>query len=214
MDNSPVTDFGLCIETVTGKLVNVSNPDPLQIDIGDIAWALSRIPRFAGHTITAIPYNVAQHSVYVAELVMKLIDGEIEIPDTEGVLIPTKNKNTLFIHSLIHDGHEAYTGDIPSPIKKIPELTQVLKLIEGRLDAAIHKTLGLPELTLDEKKLIKLADKIAQAIEGYQFMPSRGLKWNLPRTTLLQLQQFPAPQAPQESYKIFMKNFEKRYGNM
>jgi 5'-deoxynucleotidase YfbR-like HD superfamily hydrolase len=38
----------------------------------DIAWSLSRQPRFAGHTITRLPYNVAHHSVFVSEIVQSL----------------------------------------------------------------------------------------------------------------------------------------------
>jgi 5'-deoxynucleotidase YfbR-like HD superfamily hydrolase len=112
------------------------------------------------------------------------------------------------IKALVHDGHEAYTGDIPSPIKKIPELNATLKLIEGRLDGAIYSALNLEDTSEDEKILIKHCDKLAQAIEGYQFMPSRGLNWNLPKTTLIKLQKFPQPLSPLESYKAFIARFE------
>jgi hypothetical protein len=56
------------IETVTGKFVDIENPNRDDINLVDIAWALSRISRFAGHTITPIPYTVAQHSVLVARM--------------------------------------------------------------------------------------------------------------------------------------------------
>jgi hypothetical protein len=82
-----------------------------------------------------------------------------------------------------------------------------LKLIEGRLDHAIFTQFQLDETTEDEKRLIKYADRLAQAVESYQFMPSRGLDWNLPSTSLVMLQQFPAPAEPLESYKKFIEKF-------
>ena len=60
------------IETMTGQFVDLVNPDPKTIDIRDIAWATSRMPRYVGHTVSAIPYTIAQHSIFVTELVMEL----------------------------------------------------------------------------------------------------------------------------------------------
>ena len=204
-------DVSLLIETVSGRRINPTNPDALQIDIHDIGWALSRIPRFAGHTITRLPYNVAQHSVYVAELVEALVDGTIEsnlFHDSTDYPEIIVDDDTIYMKALLHDAHEAYTGDIPSPIKRIPELRETLKIIEMKLDHAIFTQFGLDEMTEDEKRLIKYADKLAQAVEGYQFMPSRGLDWDLPTPSLVMLQKFAAPAEPLESYQKFIEKFE------
>ena len=204
-------DVGLLIETVSGRRINPTNPDALQIDIQDIGWALSRIPRFAGHTITRLPYNVAQHSVYVAELVEAIVNGSIDTDlfhDSTTLPAVLVADSSVYLKALLHDAHEAYTGDIPSPIKRIPELRETLKLIEGRLDHAIFTQFQLDETTEDEKRLIKYADRLAQAVESYQFMPSRGLDWNLPPASLIMLQQFPAPVEPLEAYKKFIEKFE------
>lgn len=215
-----IVDVSMCIETVTGKLVNPSNPSPDSICVEDIAWALSRIPRFAGHTITEIPYNVAQHSVYVSELVEGVLDGSVPIYDTHPIVVDAiKNiKDSwnhvgvrVIIRALFHDGHEAYFGDVPSPIKKIPELTQTFKMLETNLDIAIAAHLGIGPVgpkNSDEIIIIKFCDKLAQAIEGYQYMPSRGLNWNLPRPSLQMLQKFPLPMTPLESYKAFLNRYE------
>ena len=48
------------IETMTGKFVDLVNPDPATIDVRDIAWATSRMPRYVGHTISALPYTIGQ----------------------------------------------------------------------------------------------------------------------------------------------------------
>ena len=213
LDGSP-RDVSLCIETVSGMLVNPSNPSPDDIRVDDIAWALSRIPRFAGHTITETSYNVAQHSIYVSELLEDLFSGKLDEIVTEAVKgdlanIRTMAPNTanVLIQALFHDGHEAYFGDIPSPIKKIPELTATFKSLEAKLDKAIFGHIKVPLPNATEKAAIKFCDKIAQAIEGYQFMPSRGRNWDLPVPTLIMIQKFPHPMTPLASYQAFLNRY-------
>ena len=207
-------DYSMCIETVSGKLVNPSDPDPDNIELNDIAWSLSRIPRFAGHTITEIPYNVAQHSIYVSELLEKLLNdpssltGDIAIIQAaRRVAMSNESMRAVCAKALLHDAHEAYFGDIPSPIKKIPELRPTFKAIEAKLDSAIWQKLKLVPPTEDEYAAIKFCDKLAQAIEGYQYMPSRGRNWVLPEPTLVRLQEFPAPLAPLKSYELFLERY-------
>lgn len=77
--------------TVSGKRINLLNPDLSLIDIEDIAHHLSLINRYTG--ATPAPYSVAQHSVYVAEY-SKCLGG------------------------LLHDAHEAYIGDVILPVKE------------------------------------------------------------------------------------------------
>lgn len=207
-------DVANLVETVSGKLVNVTNPSSEDIALEDIAWALSRLPRFAGHTITEVAYNVAQHSVYVSQLLEDLFSSSTEFNLDITVrkalmnIIAIGNLSDVLIKSLLHDAHEAYTGDIPSPVKKIPELAETMKIIEMRLDHAIRCKFELEELTEDEKIVIKYCDRLAQAIEGYQFMPSRGLNWNLPKPTIKRLQSFPSPKPPLQSFEDFLKRYE------
>lgn len=207
-------DISLCIETVSGKIVNPDNPNVDSIDFLDIAWALSRQPRFAGHSITEIPYNVAQHSVYVSELTEKILNGDIKIDDAAVSFAAQRISDVsnefiikTIIKSLFHDGHEAYTSDIPSPIKRIPTLYETLKVIEQKLDEAIYAHLNLEPMHDEEKIIIKYCDKIAQSIEAYQYMPSRGKNWNLPKPSITMLQKFPAPLPPLESYQLFISRF-------
>ena len=96
------------LETVSGRKVDVVNPDPATIDITDIAWALSPMPRFSGHSIPYIPYSVAQHSIQVAKDLASL-----------GPLVQ--------LYGLLHDAAEAYINDLPSPVKHIPEIHSVIK---------------------------------------------------------------------------------------
>src|SRR5690606_13924843 len=118
LTESPSDDVSMLIETVTGKQINVTKPDAADICLEDIAWALSRIPRFAGHTITKVPYNVAQHSVYVSQLAEELIALPVNAPSEivltimgvkEAITNDVIDKSELLLHALLHDGHEAYT---------------------------------------------------------------------------------------------------------
>lgn len=185
------------LETVTGQLVDLSNPDPSTINIEDIAWGLSRMSRFCGQTVTAIPYNVAQHSLFVALEVESMFKDGI----SEDVL-------RVILLALLHDAAEAYTGDLPSPVKHLPELRPVIVGIENNLMSAIYIKLNIAGPTEEEEELIKRADRIAQKIEAHAFMPSRGRHWeNLPEVSLERLQQFSQPLDSLTSYKLFMDKF-------
>jgi 5'-deoxynucleotidase YfbR-like HD superfamily hydrolase len=182
----------MMLETVTGQLVDVENPDPASINIEDIAWGLSRISRFCGHTITVIPYNVAQHSLFVA--------NEVEAAGWTA--------KTLVLQALLHDAAEVYTGDWPSPVKRIPALRPIIKGIESKLMSAIYEAMGLPAPTDEEEAIIKEADMVAQKIEAHAFMPSRGKHWpNMPTVSLERLQQFDQPMSSLGSYKAFIDKF-------
>lgn len=74
-------------------------PDPWAIDLQDVAFALAHLNRYNGH---AGAYSVAQHSVLAASVAKAW-----GLP--EGVQRA----------ALMHDAHEAYTGDCPSPIKRV-----------------------------------------------------------------------------------------------
>lgn len=215
-------DVSQCIETVTGHIVDVNDPQPETIDVTDIAWALSRMPRFIGHTITQIPYNNAQHSVYVAKIVEQLMTNPGDLHDiiTDEVheaIFQYKNHigqhplctlNLIINRALFHDAAEAYTGDIPSPVKRNPQLRPAIKAIEARLDDAIFTRLNinlrLPQIDI----IVKFADHVAQAIEGYQFMPSRGVNWVLPKPSLSLIQNFPEPKSSFEAYRDFLDHYE------
>jgi hypothetical protein len=208
------------LETVTGQLVDIENPDPTTINIEDIAWGLSRMPRFAGHTITIVPYNVAQHSIFVAEEVNSLLAFGTNIAASLNVsldqwsiwMLSETFRDDIVLKALLHDAAEVYTGDLPSPMKRLPTLQPIIKQIEAGLDAAIFSSLGLSLPTEDEYALIKYADRIAQKIEAHSFMPSRGKNWpNMPDVSLERLQQFTAPLDSLTSYKLFMEKFNILY---
>jgi 5'-deoxynucleotidase YfbR-like HD superfamily hydrolase len=72
--------------------VNPLDPDPAQLDAGDIARALANQCRFGGHS--RVFYSVAQHCVIVSRVV------EERGGDVEAVFA-----------ALMHDAAEAYLGE-------------------------------------------------------------------------------------------------------
>lgn len=109
----------LWIQTSTGRRFYPGDPRAADVDIVDIAHALSQICRFNGHS--RLFYSVAEHCVNVCE----------EVQDPK-----------LKLHALLHDAHEAYIGDVTSPVKRLPEMRQY-KLLEQRLWAVIAERFGL-----------------------------------------------------------------------
>jgi hypothetical protein len=86
--------------TVDGKEINLFDPDPSIFTVDRIANALARINRFAGHWHN--PISVARHSMRVADILRN-----------DGCDIETQ------LQGLFHDAAEAFTTDIPSPLKKL-----------------------------------------------------------------------------------------------
>lgn len=178
------------LETVSGRKIKVTDPDPTSIEITDIAWALSRMPRFSGHSIPYVPYSVAQHCIQVAK-----------------DLAPYGPKMQL--HGLLHDAAEAYINDLPSPVKHIPEIHAVISKLEDNLMTAIYQSLQLEMPTEEEHKIVKNADKSQQAVEAYNFMYSRGSDWDLPEVSFKKLQEFEQPLTSVQAYDKFLFFFEE-----
>ena len=107
---------GATIVTASGLYFDFLDPRPEQIEIHDIAHALSLTCRFGGQSLAF--YSVAQHSVLVSRLV------------------PDEHK----FAALMHDAAEAYTGDMVGPLK---QLVPGFKEIEKRCETAIFERFGI-----------------------------------------------------------------------
>ncbi len=180
------------IETITGEAVDLTTPSPATVRIGDIARSLSRIARFTGHTLGDEPYNVALHSVWVADV--------LETERGSGPLTA--------LLGLLHDAHEAYTGDISSPMKRAVGHAAIAA-IQGRLQQAIHVALGLPEAIGAQSRLIAEADHLALAAEAKVLMPSGGAGWGLaPPPDWAVSKVFPCLHA-KASEALFLETYER-----
>ncbi len=118
------------------------------IDVEDIARALSNTCRFAGHVKNY--YSVAEHAV----LVSRLVPPELAYP------------------ALHHDSHEAYVGDIPTPLKHL--LGRPYRRAVRRVDRAVSEALSV-DLSLLHCLEVRAADAFALRIEAARLKPSHGL---------------------------------------
>lgn len=204
-----------CIETVSGLYIDLLDPQVDQINHGDMAWALSRMPRYAGHTLTALPYSVGQHSIAVVKIVQRLKDPTetslrqsfYDFASAEfGPIgeIASKITDTVLLHSLAHDGSEAYLLDLPTPLKQLPGMKESYGGIEERMMQVIWTSLGVSEPDMLTRAIIKWADMYALTIEAYHLMPSRGSNWTrLLPIGIVQLQDFEPPKPAIEVYRDF-----------
>jgi hypothetical protein len=137
---------GPYLQTVSGRWVNPFDPDPAQLDAGDIARALANQCRFGGHS--RVFYSVAQHSVIVSELV------EQRGGDVEDVFA-----------ALMHDASEAYLGDMPHPLKHRSPLGVAFKAAEEHLEQALRDRFSIKA----DVPEIKRADRALLATERRAF---------------------------------------------
>ena len=130
---------------LSGRRLDLLDPSPLDIEIGDIAHGLSRVARWNGQTVGPHIFSVAQHS-----LLVEAVAGEIE-PGLD-----TRRRLAV----LLHDAPEYVIGDMISPFKAV--LGGSYKAVEARLAAAIHLRFGLPaERPAAWARLLKRADHVA-----------------------------------------------------
>lgn len=140
------------IQSISGKRVDVLQPDYRQIDIADIAHSLSMLCRFNGHGLKF--YSVAEHCVHVSHEIA---------PD-------------LALVGLLHDAAEAYIGDIPSPLKRhLPDF----KAYETKMEAAIGEAFSIPPQLFHIAEL-KRADLQILADEKAALMTPEPEPWSSP----------------------------------
>ena len=124
------------MQTAGKRKFDFAYPTADQVSLGDICHGLSGVERFGGHL--AFPYTVAHHSLLV------------------GFLCEDMGAK---IYGLIHDFHEAYTGDIISPILRAnPDLAGIWKQICFTVDGAIYKALRIEEPTVSQRQFVKDMD--------------------------------------------------------
>lgn len=107
-----------------------------QIDIHDIANALSNICRYTGHVQKF--YSVAQHSVWVSMHLEAMGFGK-----------------TMQLWGLLHDATEAYLGDVTRKLKKS---LRAYQKIENKLNKIILKKFDIPVYVQHAAAAIKEAD--------------------------------------------------------
>lgn len=175
------------IRTFSGKTVNPLRLRSEDIDIESIAHSLSLINRFVGHTKHAI--SVAQHSVYVSSLCT----------------------NAHRLQGLLHDGSEAYLGDVTKWLKHSPEMAAYRKA-EARAQETIYKRFGCNRNT---DTIVEQADRIMVRFEGMRgFGPEFKVDHpNYPPLTKLEIQRIGKwnPWSAKKAESVFLNNFYALY---
>jgi uncharacterized protein len=118
------------IRTYSGGRFWPLDPHPDDLEIEDIAHALSNLCRWTGHSEKF--YSVAQHCVLVSANLPSH-------PQLEG---------------LMHDASEAYLSDLSRPVKHAPGLGEVYRQAEKKIEEAIAMKFDLPKDTSPEIKMV------------------------------------------------------------
>lgn len=154
---------GFCIETWSGRFLDLSDPHAVSINREDIVMGLSNCCRFAGQSRRF--YSVAEHSVLVADLVKNL--GGDEPEQWAG---------------LMHDAGEAFYHDLTAPLKyHLRSESTVYDDATRAVDAAIRNRFSVPGFTLGgTDAIVGLCDLWAFVIEAQSLLASGGVGYNVP----------------------------------
>lgn len=146
-------------QTASGRAFPLLDPTPADVHWPDIARHLAHINRYSG---AAGRYSVAQHSCLVADLMPRQWRA----------------------YGLLHDAHEAYLGDITTPV--VAALDYVGADTPGRstralkdiADAAIHAAAQLPwPPPLEVRNAVREADVVALMTERRDLLGRSPRPW-------------------------------------
>lgn len=134
------------IQTYSGRQFWPMDPRPEDIDIVDIAHALSMLCRFGGHCKRF--YSVAEHCVLLSD-----------VADDADAL-----------YALLHDASEAYLVDVPRPIKRmLPGYAEA----EDVIMAAICDHYGLLRVMPPDVKRLDRAILMDERLQNMEHAPVR-----------------------------------------
>lgn len=169
------------MQTASGKRFDFAYMRHSDICIQDVAWSLSNLCRFNGHTRTR--YTVAEHSCRVHD----------RVPES------------MRLAGLLHDAHEAYVGDLPTPLEAVfdgPELRQ----LEHEVQSCVLSRFGI----LDPLPLeVNEADRRMCATEARDLLPGGPVNgWHIDYATPYADFRFLTPWDSERSYNEFLKRYE------
>tara|TARA_R110002050_G_scaffold69507_2_gene150322 strand:+ start:8073 stop:8615 length:543 start_codon:yes stop_codon:yes gene_type:complete len=161
MNKIPLQQLDGCINTASGRKINLLDPKPEQISIGDIARGLSYNSHFGGQTPQF--FSISQHCLLVCELM------ELRF----------KKDPAMMMLALLHDASEAYLGDMLKPLKvMLPNFRE----IEDRMMGVILERYSLDPTSM---VIIKEYDILAQEMEYNAFYKNGEIKYLSPEESRL-----------------------------
>jgi hypothetical protein len=176
-------EAGPYIQTVSGRRFNPLDPEPTEIDIGDIARALSNQCRFGGDTSSL--YSVAQPCL-VSDLVAEW-GGD----------------DTAVLWVLLHD--RGLPRRFTHPLKHRSELGRLYAAAEDRLQLAICERFDLPP---EPSPLVKQVDRALLATERRDLA---SIEWHWPELDGFDPLDFRV-EPPERAREEFIARYERLRG--
>lgn len=171
------------IETFTGKQFDIIEATPQMVCIEDLAHSLSGMNRFTSHC--RYPYPVSQHSRL----------GSYLVPEEHA------------LRFLLHDGSEAYIGDMNRPLKHFTKAGEEYRKVEAPLQQLIYSCFGIygpdPDIIHDVDAQMLYAEK-AQLMGNTPF-PVKWSKNELAADVKIVETSF------YENKKLFLERFHELY---
>lgn len=176
------------ILTYSGKYVTPLALKPEQVDIGDIAHALSMQCRFSGHVSQF--YSVAQHSVLCVDY-LRQRGYPLEIQQ----------------QALLHDAAEAYLQDMARPLKEENGFGEAYRDAEFEIELVIAEVYG-HQFPYDPA--VKHADLALLALERARMMSQNGI-WKIIDAVEvpddIEIRSWP----PEMAKTFFLREFERLF---
>lgn len=146
-------------QTASGGRWFFLEPEPADVRWRDVAMALARVPRFAGHLAEDVPhYSVAQHCCLVSDR------------------LPLD----LRLAGLLHDAHEFVLGDRTRPLKlalRVIGGADAWEALERVTDEALYGAAGIAPPGVDAQARIRVEDLRALATERRDLMAACEAPW-------------------------------------
>lgn len=179
---------------LSGRRLDLLDPSPLDVEMVDIAHGLARVARWNGQTAGDHAFSVAQHCL-VVEVIFRTLGN---------------SDPAAWLTALLHDAPEYVIGDMISPFKAV--VGGGYKVVEKRLESAIHLRFGLPASTPAAVRAdIKRADQIAAFFEATElagFSLSEARKYfGLPRGITAEMIPI-VPLPARDAQQLFAERFE------
>ena len=152
--NDPARKGG-SIQTYSGLIFYPLDPRIEEIEVEDVAHALSHKARFTGHTRKF--YSTAEHSVRVS----------LHLATTGASLM----EQYVGLH---HDDTDAYLPDVPTPLKVLPEF-RWFKELEHHMQELCFEKFGC---VVEDYSVIKNSDIVLLLTEKRDLMPKKNSNWN------------------------------------
>jgi len=141
--------IGRYIGTLNGRKFYPLDPRTEEVHPEDIAHSLSHKCRWGGYTKRI--YSVGEHILHGMQLGFNMPLGDDE-----------NLRRDIIKYYFLHDAHEAYLADMPSPVK--PSIVG-WREFEDAIDLAIWERFGLDPIPDDIRKYVHIIDRWSLGME-------------------------------------------------